>query len=117
VIIFFVVIPLCSVVDVRYEVSGGSVTNVVRLKEFIDDKDELSSALPSINTLSENQREALATAQEFSKTTEQLQSALGKLESACREYRDELKRLDAEPIRRKSIRLMRLADSWTQSSD
>lgn len=93
------------------------MTNVIKLKKQSDDESELSTVLPSINTLQENQLEALATAKEFTKTTEDLQSALGKLEAACLEYREELKRLDAEPIRRKSLRLMRLADSWTKPND
>ncbi len=72
---------------------------------------ELDVTLP-LGRLHQNQTKALTSAKEFSQTTEQLGAAMNKLENVCREYLNELKRLDTRPLHRKSLRLAQLADSW-----
>ena len=90
------------------------ITKMNVSKPALNTVEEMIPLKPVLKNWHADQMQALAKAREFSQTTQELQNAVGKLESSCRAYLEELKKIDTRPLMKKTRRLVHLADKWAE---
>lgn len=91
------------------------MNNIVQLNPRIETTTEHQTAFDSlkhsIEMLRQSNRMAQKSTRAFSNSNRDLKAAIERLEKSARNYRDVLHTLDAQPLRRKSLRLALLMDN------